>query len=158
MNNKVFIGLIVLALGVLVGWYVFDGAPPTLTTLMPQKEQVSVQTPQLTPQASLSGESTQQMQKGGGAARIVVTYTDTGFAPVIATVRVGDIVTFVNESSTAMWVASAMHPTHQLLPSLDQKASVGSGGTYEYTFTNVGTWKYHNHVSPDDVGTVVVTQ
>jgi hypothetical protein len=57
-----------------------------------------------------------------------------------------------------MWVASAVHPTHQLLPGFDQLASVAKGGTYEYSFAKVGTWKYHNHMKPTDFGGVVVTE
>jgi hypothetical protein len=57
-----------------------------------------------------------------------------------------------------MWVASAVHPTHLLLPGFDELKSTGKGGTYEYTFVKVGTWQYHNHVNPSDTGSVVVTE
>ena len=57
-----------------------------------------------------------------------------------------------------MWVASAVHPTHQLLPGFDRAQKRVSGGTYDYAFVKVGTWKYHNHVNPSDTGAVVVTE
>lgn len=41
-----------------------------------------------------------------------VTYTDAGFSPAILTIKVGDTVTFKNQSSQGMWVGSAMHPSH----------------------------------------------
>ncbi|OGY18267.1 MAG: hypothetical protein A3F04_00135 [Candidatus Chisholmbacteria bacterium RIFCSPHIGHO2_12_FULL_49_9] len=85
-----------------------------------------------------------------------VRYTDTGFVPQSISVIVGDSVTFVNESGKQMWVASAVHPTHQVLPGFDQLTAVGMGESYTYTFEMAGQWKYHNHVSPGDTGVVVV--
>lgn len=158
MNNKLFLGLLILAAGVLVGWYVLRGSVPTLselTGIKTQNEQLS--TPSGT--AIFQEENSVGMEitdKGGVAARSVVTYTDTGFAPLTITVKSGSIVTFVNESARGMWVASDMHPTHQLLPGFDQKTSVARGQTFEYTFTTVGTWRYHNHQNPTDTATVVV--
>lgn len=87
---------------------------------------------------------------------IVVTYSDSGFAPKEITVSAGQTVRFVNESSGNMWVASAVHPTHEVLPEFDDKKSVGNGENYEFTFTEVGEWGYHNHVNPSAFGKVIV--
>ncbi|HUD19370.1 MAG TPA: hypothetical protein VMR81_02935 [Patescibacteria group bacterium] len=100
--------------------------------------------------------SVEPMAKGGGVTREVVTYTDSGFAPTPLTVSAGTTVTFVNESSHGMWVASDIYPTDQLLPGLNAHGLVAKSGTYEYTFTNVGTWRYHNDANPHDVGSIVV--
>lgn len=99
------------------------------------------------------------IEKGGvsAVATSSVQYGDSGFTPNTVSVKAGTTVRFSNQSSRGMWVASAVHPTHQLLPGFDQLQSVGKGGTYEYTFAKVGTWKYHNHVNATDTGTVVVT-
>lgn len=161
MNTKLVLGLVVLAAGVLVGWYVFGGNAPssgekvgtdTSTSLTPTR---AAETSTSEEQASATG---QMEDKGGVVTRTVVTYTGTGFSPLTVTVKVGSTVTFVNESNRGMWVASAVHPTHQLLPGFDQLTSVETGGTYEYAFTKVGTWKYHNHRNPADTATVIVTQ
>lgn len=158
MNNKLFIGLVVIAVGGLVGWYFLKGsALPTtnnnqiVTTPTPSGSNLGA------PEngASNSGNS---MEKGGVVARSVVTYTDSGFAPSPLTVKANTTVTFVNESAGAMWVGSDPHPTHTLLAGFDQLASVPKGGSYEYTFTKVGTWTYHNHRRPSDKGQVVVTE
>jgi len=90
--------------------------------------------------------------------RTVITYTDGGFNPKTVTVKVGTTVTFMNDSSGLMWVASDPHPVHTLLSGFDELNSVSKGGSYEYTFTKVGTWTYHNHMNPSLKGTVVVTQ
>lgn len=87
---------------------------------------------------------------------IVVTYSNDGFAPKEIAVSVGQTVRFVNESSGNMWVASDVHPTHNILPEFDQKQSVGNGESYEFTFTKTGEWKYHNHIKPNAIGTIIV--
>lgn len=99
------------------------------------------------------GEQSQSVQS---ATETTVHYTNAGFSPNPLNVKIGATVTFINESSLKMWVASAFHPTHQELPGFDQLKWVGNGGTYQYTFTKVGDWKYHNHLNPSHFGTVVV--
>lgn len=86
---------------------------------------------------------------------IIVKYTDSGFNPSQVTISINQTVTFINESSNQMWVASAFHPTHQELPGFDQLKETGNGGTYQYTFTKVGEWKYHNHLNPKHFGAVI---
>lgn len=89
------------------------------------------------------------------AKEVVVEFSGTGFLPATVTVKKGTTVKFVNKSSTTMWVASAVHPTHQLLPGFDQLAT---GDSYSYTFTKIGSWAYHNHRPLVSGGTVVVTE
>ncbi len=157
MNNKVFIGLVVLAAGVLAGWYFLKGNTPAMTTEEKTTEESSPSGSNLgAPEGTGTGASS--LEKGGEAARVVVTLTEGGFAPNPVTVKAGTTVTFVNESGGAMWVASAPHPTHSILAGFDQLASVGKSGTYEYAFTKIGTWKYHNHVNASVTGSVVVTE
>jgi plastocyanin len=157
MNNKIFIGLVVLAAGVLVGWYFFKGNVPgsktTNVTQTPTPSGSNLGTP-----AANEATGSNSLDKGGVKERVVVTLTDTGFAPSPVTVKAGTIVTFVNESNGQMWIASDPHPIHSLLPGFDELASVDRGGTYEYTFTKVGTWTYHNHRNPSTKGTVIVTE
>lgn len=162
MSSKVFFGLLIIVAGILVGWYVFGGSPAGYMPLI-RKQEVN----NAPPTGKMTGENLKiptesagisSGEKGGVSARGVVTYTNTGFAPDPLTVTKGTTVTFVNESTRGMWVASATHPTHQLLPGFDQLTSVPNGGVYEYTFENVGTWKYHNHVNPTDIGSILVTE
>ncbi len=155
--NKYLLGILVLIAGLVVGWYA-RGSTPTREETQPQSvEEVVETTPAdeatASEQATVSGG-----EKGGVVATASVQYTEGGFAPNTITVKKGTTVVFTNRSQGGMWVASAAHPTHQLLPGFDQKQSVATSGTYQYAFTVVGTWKYHNHVAPEDTGTVVVTQ
>lgn len=103
-------------------------------------------------------EGEAMMEKGDAmmAKEMAVTYTGLGFSPNLLTVKVGTKVMFENQSGREMWVASAVHPTHQELPGFDQGTPVAKGGTYGYTFNRVGTWKYHNHQNPGDRASVVV--
>lgn len=166
MNTRILIGLLVLAVGAGVGWFVLTGAPQPTTQEQTPGNQVPVTPGETETIVVPTGEGGQTLEKGGistGGSSVVtaqasVSYTDTGFAPNTITVRLGTAVTFTNQSSKSMWVASAVHPTHQLLPGFDQLKSAEKGGSYTYTFDNVGSWKYHNHVNPTDTGTVVVTK
>lgn len=85
-----------------------------------------------------------------------VTYTDSGFTPEEIPVPAGSTVTFVNGSSGNMWVASDVHPTHTILPEFDNKEGIAPGETYEFTFNEAGDWTYHNHLAPQNVGTIIV--
>jgi len=86
----------------------------------------------------------------------MVVYSDRGFSPASLTIKVGDTVTFKNESSKIMWAASAPHPTHNAYPEFDAKKGAAKGESYMFTFTKAGTWKYHNHLNSSDTGTIVV--
>ncbi|MBI4062315.1 cupredoxin domain-containing protein [Candidatus Gottesmanbacteria bacterium] len=160
MNRSILVGIIVLLVGLGVGWFVLQGPKPEQS---PEEQTPSGQmpvTPGVTEMVVVETSPGPAMEKGGVAAVAESTaqYTDSGFMPNTITVKQGTTVRFTNQSSRGMWVASAVHPTHQLLPGFDQLKSVEKGGTYEYTFAKVGTWKYHNHVNATDTGTVVVTQ
>lgn len=106
----------------------------------------------------LLSDSNNSLQQPIASSETAVSYTDSGFVPKSVVVKPGTTVTFVNNSSGQMWVASAVHPTHQELPGLDQLEAVGAGGKYAYTFTKVGNWRYHNHYLSAQTGTIVVRE
>lgn len=163
MNTKILIGFVVLLLGIGAGWYVFQGSQPkeegsvkNIQNAMPVPETTGIEEMIVTQEpATGAGDA---MEKGGVTAKASVQYTNSGFSPKEITVKVGTIVTFTNQSDGGMWVASAPHPTHSIYPELDQLKSVAKGGTYEFTFTKVGTWKYHNHLKSTDFASVIVTE
>lgn len=86
----------------------------------------------------------------------VIIYDNTGFQPEVLRVSKGDAVTFRNESTLNMWVASDPHPVHTALSSFDSLQAKTQGETYVYTFTQAGTWTFHNHVQSSHKGTVIV--
>lgn len=107
-------------------------------------------------------------QKKNGKV-VNVDYTNKGFEPKIITITVGTSVIWANHSDKLMWVGSDPHPSHTDLPGFDQKeagyrlipqveAHGSNESSYEYTFTKVGRWGYHNHLSPNDRGLVIVNK
>ena len=100
----------------------------------------------------------------------MVTYTDEGYSPKELMVKKGDNVTFNNESSHPMWTASAVHPTHTVYPGssilkcntpeagaiFDACSAVEPGKEWSFQFDQIGSWKYHDHLTPTRTGTITV--
>ena len=101
---------------------------------------------------------------------VEVIYTNTkGFTPNNVSIKVGDTVKFVDKNSGAMWVASAMHPSHVVYSgtTLNEHCPDTAGTTfdqcekgaeYSFTFTKTGSWGYHNHLNARMFGKVNVTE
>lgn len=100
---------------------------------------------------------------------VTVLYGTNGFTPSTVTIHQGDTVTFVNNGSDQMWVASAPHPTHTGYDGTTESVHCAGGYTgalpfdqcaagknFSFTFTKVGTWAYHNHFNTSAFGKVVV--
>lgn len=90
------------------------------------------------------------------AASVTIRYTDNGYSPSNVTVAPGTKVTFVNESSASMWVASGPHPQHTLLPEFDALRGYAAGTSYSFTFTKTGEWPFHNHLKASHFGKITV--
>ena len=160
MNEKV-VGVIAVGVVLIGGWFLLRGTPAEAPA--PEGE--------VTNQMPVIGSTTPEMIVEGDASKVTVAYTDTGFSPTSVTIPVGGTVTFVNQSSKKMWVASAMHPTHTLYSgtslsqhcpdtagtAFDQCAEGVAGTSYSFTFDKAGTWKYHEHLDATTFGSVVVT-
>ena len=89
-----------------------------------------------------------------------VLYTAEGFSPKELSVKAGDTVVWRNMSTTDMWPATAMHPTHTVYPgsAITKCGPVAAAGEYTFVFSEVGSWKYHNHLNVRDGGTIAVTE
>ena len=93
-----------------------------------------------------------------------VLYTDTGFAPDPLRIKLGSVVTFVNNSSGKLWPASDIHPTHAQYPTtggclgstFDACRGIMPGEVWQFKFDIAGTWSYNNHLSPQAIGTIIV--
>lgn len=86
----------------------------------------------------------------------VITYSDDGYSPSSINIKIGEIITFINQSQDPMWPASDVHPIHSIYPEFDPKKSFGSGEEYRFKFEKAGTWQYHDHLRPAKKGTVTV--
>lgn len=100
-----------------------------------------------------------QVGSGAGVAHAVVyggTPGGVDFTPRRLVVGVGDRVVFVNDSGADFWPASNIHPTHEVLPAFDPLGAIPPGGSWGYTFTDAGEWRYHDHLAPDRGGVITV--
>lgn len=104
------------------------------------------------------------VQLGGGVLNAdistdaVITRTDDGYEPQDVTIRVGDTVMFKNESNSFHWPASNVHPTHTIYSDFDPREPVAPGDTWSFTFTQSGTWGYHDHLRANLIGKIFVEE
>lgn len=106
------------------------------------------------PRGTFSGEEDIQ---GNDVMVYEITYDGSKYSPASLQIKNGDIVRFKNSSSDSFWPASAPHPQHTDYPEFDAKAAVGPGQTFDFKFTKVGTWKFHDHLKPTAFGSITVS-
>jgi plastocyanin len=88
---------------------------------------------------------------------IEIIYSDLGFEPDVVEVKPGSLVTFINHSSTWMWIKSQQEFFSDAEP-WDQGASVKIGHEYSFVFTESGSWAYLNHLSTKHEGQIEVVE
>lgn len=104
-----------------------------------------------TPPADTEQQQTTQPTEASGT----ITYSDSGFSPKEVKVKVGEALTFKNDSTKSVQVNSAPHPQHTQFPELNLGA-IAAGESKSVTFTTAGTRKYHNHLDASEFGSIVV--
>jgi plastocyanin len=175
--NKTIVAIIVVVIVVLGGYFLLKGpsAPSSNLPSSTVSQETQPTSPAQTNQAPLPGSNGQvpsgpEPQVQNSQNENVITYTDSGYSPSTLRVKIGETVTFKNESSKSMWPASAFHPTHTVYSgtSLDEHCpdTAGTafdackgflpGSSWSFKFTKAGTWKYHDHLNPGATGTIVV--
>lgn len=88
-----------------------------------------------------------------------VTYSDSGFSPQSTTVKSGESITWVNDSSSTVQVGSANHPTHtinQQLTGDEFVIELAPGESSTVQLAKTGEWSYHNHLKASETGKIVV--
>jgi plastocyanin len=128
----------------------------------------------VTPEGTVAGE-TERFPDGSkdGAAEevtsVTIGYTSAGFSPKTVTVQKGTKVTFVNQGTGEMWVASDEHPSHTQYSGTSRENhcpdpggvafdQCAVGTTFSFVFAKTGSFEYHNHRESDHKGTIVVTE
>lgn len=91
-------------------------------------------------------------------AAVTVVRTAEGYEPKEITIKKGEVVLWKNESIEYHWPASDLHPTHTIYSDFDPLKPVAPGSKWAFQFDKVGTWKYHDHIRANKVGTVTVTE
>lgn len=85
---------------------------------------------------------------------VVVEMTEEGFEPREVTVDQDTIINFVNQDAKDRWPASNVHPVHDIYSEFDPKKPVQPGESWTFKPNRVGTWRYHDHLSPRIGGTI----
>lgn len=96
------------------------------------------------------------LQQAAATEPVKIIMTADEFSPATLLINVGTTVSWVNQDTEPFIVASDPHPEHTDLPGLYSQEPIGPGDSYEHTFTESGTYGYHNHLDPLQTGEVVV--
>jgi plastocyanin len=154
--NKNLIIFVVIIIMIIGGVFLFKSPQPAPTS----EQTASVSSVTTTEEKTEPSPATKE------SSTLVVTYTDEGFSPKEIAINKGGAVKFINNSSRGLWVGANNHPTHTLYPehsasdclgsSFDTCKPIANGESWEFTFDQVGSWGYHNHVRARDLGVVVV--
>jgi len=170
--NKTIIAIVIIAVVIVGGYFlIFRGASqPTPSVSQPSNQQPITQSPASEPSVPERPSQQPPASQAPAVKEKVVTYTNSGYSPSTLTVKKGETVTFKNQSSRSMWPASAIHPTHRVYSgtSLDEHCPDTTGTAFDackgylpgkswsFTFNKAGAWKYHDHLNPGAIGTIVV--
>ncbi len=182
MKTSYIVGILLLVLvgGGLLFWSMNRVAPAAVvsTTTVPGSTGVTNTTTGSNPVASAttitttitSTTTTVANPKVPLTKTVLVNYTSSGFSPKTVIINKGDSINFTAASGAGqMWIASDSHPNHQGYDGTtrDQHCAPGyngptpfdqchPGAQFSFTFQKVGTWGYHNHLSPNNTGSITV--
>jgi plastocyanin len=137
-----FLGVVVMAL-FLAGCggsssSVNTGTPPTATTAPTSPPATVAPTTAPASPTAVSGSA-------------AVTIQNFSFSPQVITVKVGTTITWTDKDSTAHTVTSVSGPT-----SFNSGSLTPSGGTFQFKFSQAGTYSYHCMIHPSMTATVIV--
>lgn len=90
------------------------------------------------------------------AKEYTVELREDGFFPAEIIIADGDTVTFKTTGKKDFWPAGDPHPTHDYLSGFDPGHPIGVQEKWSYTFTEPGTWRYHDHLAVSFHGQVTV--
>jgi plastocyanin len=163
MNTKPLLIVLAVIVLLIVAYFVFAGGASAPT-------ETATTTVTGAPATDGTGAPVVTTTTTTTSTNVTITYGPNGFSPTNVTVAPGTTVTWVNQGSGRMWVASDEHPTHTEFDNtaLNQHCANGApisgsvfdqcnaGSSFSFTFTKAGTWEYHNHAQASDHGTVTV--
>jgi len=143
MNNKTLITIIAVLI-IVVAVVMVSGKFGKKTTAPVSNTTQTQQQPQAGKVTTINNEQI-----------ITITATNSGFDPETITIKSGTRVIWTSTSDGPVAIASADHPTHKVYPPLNL-GSFEKGSSVQLVFDKPGTYKYHDHLNPENTGTVVV--
>ncbi|MDP1709596.1 MAG: hypothetical protein Q8L21_01785 [Candidatus Komeilibacteria bacterium] len=169
----IIIVVIIVVLAIALGAYALlrRGDSEGSEQITPESASVQKEEPISPPVASDTTVATTTVATSDAVNGVIVTFEPgLGYTPKSVTIAKGESVTFKNNSGIKFWPASAMHPTHQVYPGsdiakcgtseepklFDSCRGLDTGATWTFKFDEIGTWNYHDHLSPEFFGKVVV--
>ena len=152
--TSIVAGIVVIAALGVGGWYLFGRSTETgetdTSSTSPSSSTPTTTTSSCLPASQLPSSLTIKYENNQFVAEDADAVADSSNA--VFCVKKGATVTFTGSN---LWVASAPHPTHTDLSGFDAKAAMSS---YSFTFSQVGTWGFHNHLRASDTGTIIVVE
>lgn len=148
MNRKVAVGLsiaVILAAGGVFAFMRQHGTPSVNSGGNQPASATTDTTPALQPSTDTTAKE----------PAVTITYTDAGFSPAHVTVKSGDVVRMVNNSSHAAQFSSDPHPVHTKDTDLNQQ-TVAPGGSQTFVVTKKGTYGFHDHLDATKTGTITI--
>ena len=85
----------------------------------------------------------------------IIYYGTNGFSPANLTIQVSKSVHIVNNSNSAMLIVP-VDKVNKPYVNFMQSKSVGKGGSFDYTFTAVGSYAYYNDNMDKHTGVITV--
>jgi len=115
-------------------------------------------------------EVAEETSDGTQSDENVIVFKDGVYTPSEITIQAGERVTFRNGSDRSFWPATDLHPTHTNYPGssigkcgstsegklFDACKPLPAGSEYSFTFTEAGSWTFHDHLRPSARGTIIV--
>jgi len=176
-GGTIGIVIILIVLAVVVGIFIFNlsGDQQEESSAFPAQDNLDVpETVVVPPNSGEESDDEEIVEETPVETPVevekIVEITPSGFSPKTLEINLGDKVTWINKGSTNSWPASAFHPTHTIYPGssiskcgtvergniFDACSSFGEGGSYSFTFNEVGNWNYHDHLISSKTGTIIV--
>ncbi len=90
---------------------------------------------------------------------VTIVYTNTGFSPKSAMMKVGGSLTWTNNSDDEIQLGVNPHPGHtgdRSITGGEFVVALGKGESKTIVVSENGTFGYHNHLNPDNKGTITV--
>ena len=88
-------------------------------------------------------------------AAATIRYTGFEFVPTTVTIKAGQTIEIINDSSKAVQFDSDPHPEHTDNEELNADF-IGPRDSKKITITKKGVWGFHNHLDPEVTGKVNV--
>lgn len=87
---------------------------------------------------------------------IRLSFSDSGFSTPNLTVNAGDTVIFVNESTADFQPVADDASGNGPYPDFDPGAAIAPGETWNFVFSQPGTWSFHDALNPANSSTITV--